>query len=153
MTDRSIFLTVPGRPVSLNGTYMRRHGKGKGLMLTPEARAFKTRVQYEASKIRPRLLFDEGHDVAVVVTAYFTRQADSGACTKLIKDAFEGILYTNDRCVVFEASWRGDPDPKNPRTEIGIRTLPRNQQSIMIHRPGPGPCESKSAWEDAWDQK
>ena len=127
--------TVPGKPVSKNGTYERRGGKGRGLRLTDAAQDFWARVQFAAIGAvgHERCLLER--NVAVVVTAHFTRPADSGASIALVKDALQGIVYVNDKVVVFEASWQGLPDRENPRTEVQVWEFDASEMTVHCQIP------------------
>jgi hypothetical protein len=130
--------TVPGRPCSKNATYERRGGKGRGLRLSDAAQDFWTRVQFAAIGAIGHERCQFTRNVAIVVTSHFARDADSGASLALVKDALQRIAYPNDKCVVFEASWKGTPDPKHPRTEVRIWEL--DVSAMMVHVPIPSDC-------------
>jgi hypothetical protein len=129
--------TVPGKPCSKNAAYGPRAGNGRGIRLTPEARDFQQRVKAAASLAmgheQSGRLFDGA--TAIEVASYFTRRADSGAATALIKDALEGTAYENDRIVVCEVSWQCPPDRDRPRTEVTLWELPTTGE-IRLRSPG-----------------
>lgn len=128
--------TVPGRPISLNGTYERRAlGRGKGLRRTKEAEDFHARIQFAAMGALGHVRCPFTRDVVITVVPHFTRNADAGAVSKLVQDALEGLAYDNDRCVRFAGAWKGTVDAENPRTEVTIWEMSRQSQTLKVPIP------------------
>jgi len=133
-----ITFTVPGKPCSKNETHEPRKGKGGKVRLSDAAQDFWARVQCAAVQAIGHERCPLSRNVAVVVTSHFTRDADCGASIALVKDALQGIVYRNDKCVVFEASWKGAPDRDNPRTEVSVYQV--DLTAGMVHVLIPADC-------------
>jgi hypothetical protein len=125
--------TVPGRPCSKNNAFAQR--KGHGVRLSDAARDFIGRVHFAAIGAIGHERCPFSRNVAIVVTSHFPRDADSGASIALVKDALQGIVYRNDRCVVFEASWKGNPRPDDPFTSIAVWELDAADCRVRIPVP------------------
>lgn len=115
--------SVPGSPLSQNAVY-RRRGKGGGLYMTDEGKAFKEEIALRALHARP-----DGWDLKrwfeVGVTCYFdSERPDVDGPCKLALDAMESVLYDNDRQVV-KVTMERRVDRKAPRMEVKVRELER----------------------------
>jgi Holliday junction resolvase RusA-like endonuclease len=90
------------RPLSLNRMYMRRRGGGKGLMLTPEGRAFKDRIGSQAMYARTiRHWPSNPWRVLKAELSYqlYDYRGDTDGPRKALRDACEQILYVRDNVV------------------------------------------------------
>ena len=114
-----------GKPVSVNAAYKRRSlaGGGKGLMLSPDARAFKHAVATYALLARQRATWpalDAVTAVDLTIVTFNTRH-DADAAVKLTQDALEGILYVRDS-VVRSVTARKAKDGGGARIVVTVAT-------------------------------
>lgn len=124
--ETTITFTVPGKPVSVNGAYKRRSlaGGGKGLMLSPDAKWFKSAVAARALVARqihsgwPKL--SSVGDVHLTIVTWNARH-DADAPIKLLQDALEGILYVRDSAVRSVTASRAK-DAAGPRIVVTVET-------------------------------
>lgn len=127
---KRISFVVPGKPVSVNAAYKRRNlaNGGKGLMLSPEARAFKASVAAHALVARQRTTWPALSSVVAVELAIVTWNArhDADAPVKLLQDALEGILYVRDSVVRSVTASRAKDGGK-----------PRLVVTVAAHEEGP----------------
>ena len=113
---------VHHRPVSVNEMYLnRRGGRGKGRILTNDAREYKAAVSSIAFVVArsvgwPKPEFVSRCGVSIVV---WNTRHDTGACDKATVDALEGIFFKNDR-VVRPLNSDRDSDGGLPRVEIRV---------------------------------
>ena len=122
---QTLTFTVPGKPVSVNAAYKRRSlaGGGKGLMLSPDAKWFKSAVAARALFARqtttwPRL--SAVGDVHLTIVTWNARH-DADAPIKLLQDALEGILYARDSAVRSVTASRAK-DGAGPRIVVTVET-------------------------------
>lgn len=143
-----IFLTLP-YPVSSNVYWASRVVKQKGepdramTYVTPEAKAYKAEVAKIASAAG--LAAPMACRVEMWIRLYparpqdWARRArsdpanwdddvrciDLGNAEKVLADALQGIVYTDDKWIWHEDKRRMEPDAKGARVEIAIRAMPR----------------------------
>ena len=119
----SVSFVVPGKPVSVNAAYKRRNlaNGGKGLMLSPEARSFKSSVAIYALLARQRATWPALTAVVAVNLTIVTWNCrhDADAPVKLLQDALEGILYVRDSVVRSVTAARAK-DGGKPRIEVTV---------------------------------
>lgn len=120
-----ITFEVPGKPVSVNAAYKRRNlaGGGKGLMLSPDAKWFKSSVAARALFARqcakwPPLKAVGAVDLTIVT---WNCRHDADAPIKLLQDALEGILYLRDSVVRSVTASRAK-DAAGPRIVVTVET-------------------------------
>lgn len=114
----------------MNAGYVRakfslRRGKrgGKGLVLSPAGRAYKSAVRAYATLAARKAGWPDPCSVtacSVEVTTYNTRHDADAAC-KLMIDALQGIVFANDRVVHSIAAYKAKDDGP-VRVEIIIHT-------------------------------
>lgn len=126
----SLTFVIPGKPVSVNAAYKRRNlaGGGKGLMLSPEARAFKASVAAHALVARQRTRWPALPAVVAVDLTIVTYNArhDADAPVKLLQDALERVLYVRDSVVRSVTASRAKDGGK-----------PRLVVTVAAHEEGP----------------
>lgn len=135
-------LVIPGKPVSINGGYIRaafseRRGKrgGKGLILSKEGRRFKRRVRDAALHARAELGNEWPANLFAVKDVRLTiRMYDCGfdvcASDKFVRDAFEGVLYVNDKRVRMGPSDPPICDGTGTRIEVDVDLLAIHPRSV-----------------------
>jgi hypothetical protein len=149
---KELHFTVPGRPVSLNGTYERRSFAqgGGGLRLTDAAQDYFARIQSAAVQALGHVRCPFTAGIVIVAQAWFTRDADAGAVGKLVQDALQSLVYRNDREVAFAGGWKGGIDPEHPRTEVLVRQITDEEVSsrrLVLEIPiMTGPAENRAAF-------
>jgi len=126
-----VSLTVYGHPVPKARARTVRTKKGKSISFTPEQTAsWEDSIRAQALQSRPGQLLDG--PLALEATFYLLRpksrpkkeiypdrKPDLDNLVKSVKDALEGVIYTNDSRIVDEVVRKRYDDP--PRVEITIR--------------------------------
>lgn len=110
---------VPGRTVSVNGTYRGAHGTTK----SREAVAFQRSIAFRAKNAmrQGRKPFDAG--VGVVIGFHAAHPLmDIDGPLKLTLDALQGVVYTND-LQVQELVVRKQLDREHPRLDVEVYSL------------------------------
>lgn len=126
-----VSLTVYGHPVPKARARTVRTRSGKTVSFTPkETESWENSIRNQALKARPGQLLD---GPLVLEATFFLlrpksrpkkdkypdRKPDLDNLVKSVKDALEGIVYTNDSRIVDEVVRKRYDDP--PRVEITIR--------------------------------
>lgn len=113
MTDPIMTLIMP-LPVPVNKAYL--HSLGR-VILSPEARAYKNRAQWEAlAQYREAPLRGE----LSVVIHFYARKGDIDGRIKLLLDSLNGIAWGDDRQILQLQVWQ-HLDPREPRAEVEVR--------------------------------
>ena len=111
-------------PPSVNACYANRNIKGmRGRILTEEGRNWKNLAGWEARVAAKQVGWEITKEKVVIeVIAYWqdARKHDMNNTHKLLADAFEGILYENDKMVLMR-DMDFSIDRKKPRLEVTIR--------------------------------
>lgn len=107
-TIRSIYLNT--KPVSINKRYTIARGRN---ILSTEYRNAKQELEWEIKSQWKYLPSDE-EDISLNIIIYYSgRKADIDAYIKILLDAMEGIVYSNDGLVselhVFRKKVKKDP--------------------------------------------
>jgi Holliday junction resolvase RusA-like endonuclease len=100
-------------PPSLNAMY-RTKKNFYGIYKTDEAESWEDEVRWKLSR-RKKL----SGKIKMGIDMFLKRDRDIDSCLKAILDAFEGILYDNDR-QVFDLHVSKYFDKANPRVEISV---------------------------------
>lgn len=108
-----ITLSLP-YPPSANRYWRNFRGR---MVISPEAKGYKTAVQLIAKRAGVRLLTGE---VALILRVYRPRKAgDLSNRIKVLEDALQGVAFHDDSQVVAIEAERFD-DKANPRVEVDI---------------------------------
>ena len=131
MPTNSISFTVYGVPIPKARARTVRTKNGQSVSYTPkETEAWEQSIQGQALQYRPEQLLDR--PLILEATFYLLkpksrpkyeiypdRKPDLDNLVKCLKDALEGVIYTNDSRIVKENLQKVYGDP--PRVEVEIR--------------------------------
>ncbi len=118
----TVSFVVGCRPIGVNAAYRRRRGPGRGLMLTDEAKAYKSLIAggaRVAMRGAPPLLGGCGVRLAFY---WPDRRHDLDAALKLTLDALQGAAYANDSQVE-RLHVEKLLDRERPRVEVEVEPL------------------------------
>lgn len=111
--------TVSGPPVP----WQRARSNGKQRWTAPKMRHAKIAHQLTAIANRPRgWPLDARYELEVTAFCLPIQRGDADNYGKLVSDALQGALYTNDRRVT-RCDSRREIDRDRPRTEVVVRIL------------------------------
>lgn len=103
----------------------RKRGRGKGKILTPEARIFKASIEGNAFVAKRYGVWPKLETIAVVELSYqlYDYKGDVDGVRKAIRDACEGVLYVNDRIVQDGRAPLAIMDGNGKRVKITVDVL------------------------------